>query len=161
MRLNNKKTRFCLEIWGTDYQKIKDICIVSEKIGFDGFYYGESLTNIDLDCWTILANLSAITNKINLGPVITYILPKYRNISLLAKQALTLQTISNGRLNFRTGAGVILPWALQWWIPYGIEYPSNTERVSMLEEGIQVLHMLWNMSPMTFDGKYFDLKMRH
>jgi len=85
---NNNNLSFCLEVWSTDYNKIKDTCILAEKLGYDGFYYGESLADIDLDCWTIISNLSAITNKIKLGPVITYLLPQYRNIFLLAKQAM-------------------------------------------------------------------------
>jgi alkanesulfonate monooxygenase SsuD/methylene tetrahydromethanopterin reductase-like flavin-dependent oxidoreductase (luciferase family) len=164
LKPNNNRPYFCLEVWGTDYNKIKDMCILAEKLGYDGFFYGESLADIDLDCWTILSNLSAVTDKIKLGPVITYLFPQYRNIVLLAKQAVTLQETSNGRLEFRTGAGATLQWSLQWWHPYGIEYPNNVERVSMLEEGIQLLHRLWKSSSHSnnehsvhFTGKYFKL----
>jgi len=148
---------FCLEVWGTDYSKIKDTCIIAEKLGYHGFYYGESLAEIDLDCWSVLASLAAETSSIKLGPVITYILPQYRNIALLAKQAVTLQEISGGRLEFRTGAGATLQYAAQWWYPYGIDYPLNAERVSMLEEGLQVLQMLWNKPSVQFNGKYFKV----
>jgi alkanesulfonate monooxygenase SsuD/methylene tetrahydromethanopterin reductase-like flavin-dependent oxidoreductase (luciferase family) len=148
---------FCLEVWGTEYNKIKEICLLAEKLGFYGFYYGESLADIDLDCWTIISNLSAITHKIKLGPVITYLFPQYRNISLLAKQALTIQDISNKRLEFRTGAGATLQWASQWWRPYGIDYPNNSERVLLLEEGIQLLLMLWGNSSTTFEGRHFKV----
>src|SRR5215469_11366353 len=89
--------QFCLEVWGNDYGKIKDTCILAEKLGYYGFYYGESLTEIDLDCWSVISNLSAMTATIKLGPVITYLIPQYRNIALLAKQSATLQEISNGR----------------------------------------------------------------
>jgi alkanesulfonate monooxygenase SsuD/methylene tetrahydromethanopterin reductase-like flavin-dependent oxidoreductase (luciferase family) len=150
--------RFCLEIWGTEYNKIKEVCLLAEKLGYYGFYYGESLADIDLDCWTIISNLSAITQRIKLGPVVTYMLPQYRNISLLAKQALTMQDISNGRLEFRTGAGATLQWASQWWHPYGIEYPNNGERVSLLEEGIQLLLMLWSKTSTSFEGRHFKVK---
>jgi alkanesulfonate monooxygenase SsuD/methylene tetrahydromethanopterin reductase-like flavin-dependent oxidoreductase (luciferase family) len=98
-----------------------------------------------------------------LGPVITYLFPQYRSIVLLAKQAVTLQEISNGRLEFRTGAGATLQWSLQWWHPYGIEYPNNAERVRMLEEGIMLLHRLWKSSggnnepSVHFTGNYFKL----
>jgi len=149
---------FCLEVWGTEYSKIKEICLLAEKLGYYGFYYGESLSDIDLDCWTIISNLSAITHKIKLGPVITYLFPQYRNISLLAKQALTIQEISNGRLEFRTGAGATLQWASQWWHPYGIDYPNNGERVALLDEGIQLLLMLWSKPSSTFEGSYFKVK---
>jgi alkanesulfonate monooxygenase SsuD/methylene tetrahydromethanopterin reductase-like flavin-dependent oxidoreductase (luciferase family) len=151
-------TRFCLEIWGTDYDKIKEVCLLAENLGYYGFYYGESLADIDLDCWTIISNLSAITQKIKVGPVITYLLPQYRNISLLAKQALTMQEISNGRLEFRTGAGATLQWASQWWHPFGVDYPGNAERVSLLEEAIQLLLMLWTKPFTTFEGSYFKVK---
>jgi len=36
------------------------------------------------------------------------LLPQYRNIALIAKQAVTFQEISNGRLEFRTGPGPTL-----------------------------------------------------
>jgi alkanesulfonate monooxygenase SsuD/methylene tetrahydromethanopterin reductase-like flavin-dependent oxidoreductase (luciferase family) len=157
------KPNFCLEVWGTDYNKIKDTCILAEKLGYDGFFYGESLADIDMDCWTVLSSLSAVTTKVKLGPVITYLFPQYRSIVLLAKQAVTLQEISNGRLEFRTGAGATLQWALQWWYPYGIEYPNNAERVCILDEGILLLHRLWksrggnNEPSIHFTGNYFKL----
>ena len=168
LKSNTTRPNFGLEVWGTDYNKIKDTCILAERLGYDGFFYGESLADIDLDCWTILSNLSAVTDKIKLGPVITYLFPQYRSIALLAKQAVTLQEISNGRLEFRTGAGATLQWSLQWWHPYGIEYPSNAERVRILEEGIPLLQRLWKTSgdnnnsnsndpAVYFTGNYFKL----
>jgi alkanesulfonate monooxygenase SsuD/methylene tetrahydromethanopterin reductase-like flavin-dependent oxidoreductase (luciferase family) len=149
--------QFCLEIWGTDYEKIKETCILAEKLGYYGFYYGESLAEIDLDCWSIISNLSAITTRIKLGPVITYLIPQYRNIALLAKQATTLQEISKGRLEFRTGAGATHDYAVQWWYPYGIDYPSRADRVSLLDEGIKVLKLLWSKPNVNFSGKYFKI----
>ena len=75
--------RLCLEVWGKDYNKIKETCLLAEKLGYYGFYYGESLADIDLDCWTVLSSLSSITDQIKLGPVITYLFPQYRNIALV------------------------------------------------------------------------------
>ena len=150
----------CLEVWGTDYERIKQTCILAEKLGYYGFYYGESLADIDLDCWTVLSSLSNITNKIKIGPVITYLLPQYRSITLLAKQAETLQGISGGRLEFRIGAGATLQYATQWWYPYGINYPNEKERVSILEEGLKVLEMLWDnthKNSVYFSGRHFKI----
>ena len=100
--------QLCLEVWGTDYEKVKGTCIRAEELGYYGFYYGESLADIDLDCWTIISALVPQTSRIKLGPVITYLLPQYRSIALLAKQAVTFQEVSNGRLEFRGGAGAYL-----------------------------------------------------
>jgi alkanesulfonate monooxygenase SsuD/methylene tetrahydromethanopterin reductase-like flavin-dependent oxidoreductase (luciferase family) len=74
--------RLCLEVWDTDYNKIKETCVLAEKLGYYGFYYSESLADIDHDCWTVLSKL-IITNQIKLGPVITYLFPQYRNIALV------------------------------------------------------------------------------
>jgi alkanesulfonate monooxygenase SsuD/methylene tetrahydromethanopterin reductase-like flavin-dependent oxidoreductase (luciferase family) len=147
--------QFCLEIWGADYEKIKETCIVAEKLGYYGFYYGESLAEIDLDSWSIISNLSAVITRIKLGPVITY--DQYRNIALLAKQATTLQDISKGRLEFRTGAGATHDYAVQWWYSYGIDYPNRADRIYLLDEGIKVLKLLWSKPNINFSGKYFKI----
>jgi alkanesulfonate monooxygenase SsuD/methylene tetrahydromethanopterin reductase-like flavin-dependent oxidoreductase (luciferase family) len=94
---------------------------------------------------------------IKLGPVITYLIPQYRNITLLAKQAATVQEISNGRLEFRTGAGAAQNYAVQWWSPYGIDYPDPRVRISLLDEGLEVLRLLWSESNVYFTGKYFRI----
>ncbi|MDQ4074189.1 MAG: LLM class flavin-dependent oxidoreductase [Thermoproteota archaeon] len=137
-----KPLLFCLEIWGTDYEKIKETCLMAEDLGYHGYYYGESLAGIDLDCWTVISSLASLTKRIKLGPVITYLFPEYRNISLIAKQVSTFQDISGGRLELRTGAGATLQYATEWWHPYGIDYPVAKERVSIVEEALELLQML-------------------
>src|SRR5262245_35381308 len=149
--------KLCLEVWGTDYEDIKKACEEAEKLGYYGFYYGESLAKIDLDCWTTVSGLAASTNRIKLGPVITYLIPQYRNIALLAKQALTFQELSNGRLEFRTGAGAPLQYATQWWYPFGILYPRSNDRLEMLDEGLQILQKFWSGNPVFFEGRHFKI----
>lgn len=149
--------RFCLEVWGTSYEDIRKTCLEAEKLGYYGFYYGESLTEIDMDCWTVISSLAAITNKIKLGPVITYLFPQYRNVALVAKKAQTFQEISEGRLEFRTGAGATLQYATQWWDPFGLPYPKINERLDILKEGLQIFEKFWSGKPVFFDGKYFKI----
>ena len=136
--------RFCIEVWGTDYNKIKESCILAEKLRYYGFYYGEALVHIDLDCWTVISSLTALTSKIKLGPVITYLYPQYRRRIISQTGRATFQEISDGRLEFRTGAGATPQFAVQWWHPYGIDYPKEFVRVSMLREGVEVFKALWN-----------------
>lgn len=132
----NEPKNYCLEIWGRDYGRIKDACIFAEELGYYGFYYGESLTDLDLDCWTVLSTLIPLTKTIKLGPIITYINPNYRSLALLAKQSITFQDISEGRLEFRTGAGAATDFSKSWWDPYGIDYPQSHTRVAIFEEGL-------------------------
>ncbi len=131
-----KKPRYCLEVWGRDYDRIKETCTFAEELGYYGFFYGESLSDLDLDCWTVLSTLIPITKTIKLGPVITYINPAYRSLALIAKQSITFHDISNGRLEFRTGAGAASEYSTSWWDPYGIDYPDSRTRIAIFDEGL-------------------------
>ena len=65
--------------------------------------------------------------------------------------------MSKGRLEFRTGAVATHGYAVQWWYPYGIDYPDRADRVSLLDEGIKVLKLLWSKPNVNFSGKYFKI----
>jgi hypothetical protein len=53
-----------------DYNKIKNTCIFAEKLGYYGFYYGESLTDLDLDCWNRFVFIVIFDLKDKIGLVI-------------------------------------------------------------------------------------------
>jgi alkanesulfonate monooxygenase SsuD/methylene tetrahydromethanopterin reductase-like flavin-dependent oxidoreductase (luciferase family) len=59
-------------------------------------------------------------------------------------------------LEFRTGAGATRNYAVQWWYPYGIDYP-DPNRISLLDEGLEVLRLLWSKSNVHFTGKYYRI----
>ena len=86
--------RFCLEMWGNDLRRVEAAARLAEALGIDGVYYGESPTGLNLDCWTVLARLSAVTERMRLGPVLANILPDYRSLVVLAKQAATVAIAS-------------------------------------------------------------------
>lgn len=76
---------------------------------FDSAWVGDHLTlsrfpdSPLLEGWTALPALAILTHRIRLGTMVTSI--AYRNPVLLAKQAATLDQISDGRLEFGIGAG--------------------------------------------------------
>lgn len=138
--------QFAVEVWSSDFEQVAATCIKAEELGLDGFYYGESPHDLNLDCWTTLAALAQVTNTIRLGPVITNVLPTYRSTVLLAKQAATVAAISAGRLDFRTGVGASVIYGRPWWEPNGIEYPDYQRRLEDLEVALGALPGLWNDS---------------
>ena len=58
-------------------------------------------------------------------------------------------------MEFRTGAGATHDYATQWWYPFGMDYPNTGERISLLDEGLEVLRLLWSKPEVHFSGKYF------
>ncbi|NIU82417.1 MAG: LLM class flavin-dependent oxidoreductase, partial [Candidatus Korarchaeota archaeon] len=71
-----------------------------------------------LECMTVLSALAAVCKKIRIGSLV--LCNSYRNPSLTAKMAATLDVISNGRLEFGIGAG----WKENEYIAYGFSFPK-------------------------------------
>ena len=60
-------------------------------------------------------------------------------------------------MEFRTSAGATHNYATQWWYPFGIDYPNTGERISLLDEGLEVLRLLWSKPEVHFSGRYFKI----
>lgn len=105
-----------------------------------------------LECWTTLAALAASTKKIRLGTMVTC--NAHRNPALLAKQAATIDVISNGRLEFGIGAGV----QEDEHTAYGFDFPKSSVRAAQLGEALEVTTQLWTQRKANYSGKHYQLK---
>jgi alkanesulfonate monooxygenase SsuD/methylene tetrahydromethanopterin reductase-like flavin-dependent oxidoreductase (luciferase family) len=56
-----------------------------------------------LECWTTLAGLAGVTNRLTIGPLVSNIV--LRPPAVLARQALTVAELSAGRLDLGVGSG--------------------------------------------------------
>jgi alkanesulfonate monooxygenase SsuD/methylene tetrahydromethanopterin reductase-like flavin-dependent oxidoreductase (luciferase family) len=80
-----------------------------ETLGFDSLWIADhfvspySTTADWFECWALLGALAASTERIRLGTGVTHVV--YRNPAILARSALTVDHISNGRLDFGMGVG--------------------------------------------------------
>ncbi|MGI9591588.1 MAG: LLM class flavin-dependent oxidoreductase [Myxococcota bacterium] len=144
--------RFAVEVWSDRWEAIERTARLVERLRYDALYYGESPTGLNLDCWSVLAALARSTRSLRLGPVITNLLPGYRSLALLAKQAATVAILTGGRLDFRTGAGAARRYAACWWEPFGIGYPDYGERLALVDRAMPLLRALWAGEPTTLAG---------
>jgi alkanesulfonate monooxygenase SsuD/methylene tetrahydromethanopterin reductase-like flavin-dependent oxidoreductase (luciferase family) len=78
----------------------------------------------------------------------------FRNPALLAKTVSTLDCISNGRFILGLGSG----WQRTEYDAHGFPYPSTTERLDQLEDGIKVLKAMWTQAEPAYQGHYFSIK---
>jgi probable F420-dependent oxidoreductase len=104
-----------------------------------------------LECFTTLTAIAAVTNRIRLTPSVAA--ASFRPPPLLAKITSTLDHVSNGRLILGLGAG----WKQDEYEAHGYPYPSNTERLAQLCETIKVLKAMWTQETPTFHGRYFSI----
>lgn len=102
--------------------------------------------------WTLLAGLAAVTSRIRIGVLVTC--NTFRHPALLAKEAVTVDHISNGRLQLGLGAG--------WYEPehtmYGIDFPSPGQLIERFEEAVEIIDRLLRSEVVTFDGKHYSLR---
>jgi alkanesulfonate monooxygenase SsuD/methylene tetrahydromethanopterin reductase-like flavin-dependent oxidoreductase (luciferase family) len=133
--------------------------LAAEQGGFDGFFLWDHLVHDDtgngppvLDPWPLLAVLASQTSRIRLGTLITPV-PRRRPWQL-AKETVTVDRLSNGRLILGVGLGSP-PYA-----DFGIfhEPTSSRVRAELLDEGLEVLTGLWTGDRFAFSGEHFTIE---
>jgi F420-dependent oxidoreductase-like protein len=129
-----------------------------EALGFDSawdcdhFIQPSRPSGDYFEAWTLLAGLAAVTTRIRVGVLVSS--NTFRHPSLLAKQAVTLDHISNGRLELGLGAG--------WYAPehpmFGLEFWSPKERVERFEEAVELIHTWLTSETTSYSGRYYQLE---
>src|SRR5215471_13672757 len=89
------------------------------------------------EAWTLLAAIARETAKIRLATLVTQI--PFRNPALLARQALTVDHISNGRLELGLGIGLTIDPAYEMM---GLSNWSAGERVDRFKEYVEIVDRL-------------------
>ena len=102
-----------------------------------------------------LAAAAAATTTLRLG---TLVLDNdFRNPLLLAREAATVDVISNGRLELGIGAG----WHDRDNHSLGIAYDRPLVRVDRLAEAVPLIKRLWTEDEVTHAGTYYRHERAH
>jgi F420-dependent oxidoreductase-like protein len=152
---------------GTTPERMREVWIAADEAGFDhlwimdhfmplvrsvtGWYQFEP-TDPVFEAWTTLAAMAEVVKRIRIGVNVTGNL--YRNPSVLAKTAATVDQFSSGRLEFGIGAS----WAEFEFTSLGIPFPPARERLERLGEACEVLKLLWTKDVADYEGRYYTLK---
>lgn len=129
----------------------------AEEIGLDSIWVGDHLLYRDPDhpsrgpweAWTSLGALAAITERVELGPLVAA--TSFHNPAMIAKKAATLEEISGGRLILGLGAG----WNEAEYLAYGFPFDH---RVSRFEEAFTIIRTLLSEGRCDFEGRYYHLQ---
>jgi len=131
-----------------------------ESMGLDGVMLADHFVNFAqpkapwFEAWTLLAALATQTKTIRIG-LLTAI--PWRNPAFLARQAMTVDHISNGRLDLGLGAGA--PGAID--ISYAMtgtpDWPAR-ERVERFREVVEIIDQLLRNPESTYEGHHYQLK---
>ena len=136
-----------------DPKNLLELAVECEGAGWDGFFVWDHLQWPDMepaaDPWVALSAIASHTSTISLGPMITP-LPR-REIVKLAREALTLDHLSDGRLILGIGLGY---QALPEWSAFGHEQDARV-RGEMADEGLDLLNAFWSGNPIDHNGVHY------
>jgi probable F420-dependent oxidoreductase len=132
--------------------EIVETALVAEELGFDGLLVGEHHQQPMLHFPSplpLLAALAARTTRIRLGTSVL-LLPLYHAVHV-AEDVAEIDRVSGGRLDLGVGLGY-QP------IDFDTFGTPIKNRVSLLEEGVEVLRRFWTGERFSFEGKRYRLK---
>ncbi|HYF44795.1 MAG TPA: TIGR03560 family F420-dependent LLM class oxidoreductase [Acidimicrobiales bacterium] len=140
------------------WARAKEVARTAELAGYDHLWVYDHVETVPrrvpepmFEAWTVMAALAEVTSRARLGQLVTC--AGYRSPALLAKMAATVDVLSGGRLIFGIGAG----WFDEEYRSHGYEYPSDRERLELLEETILVAKALWTEPEARFEGAHARL----
>src|SRR6266850_4189042 len=139
-----------VQTWGTDVAALRGYWAAADALGYARVTYGDGLWGWTHDGWTLLAALALETRRCRIGPAVTYAFDAAaHHPSWLAKRAVTIDHLSQGRLDLRFAVGAEGPGVAASWERHGIAYPPARERLARLEATIDAIRRLWAGEPVT------------
>jgi len=142
-----------------DARTIADLARDAESAGWDGFFLWDHIAEhneagVPLPCtdpWLALTAAAMQTTSIMLGTTVTP-LPR-RRPHKLARETVTLDRLSSGRLILSVGIGL---GQIEW--DHLGEETDQRSRGRMLDEGLDILVGLWSGEPFQFDGEHYHIE---
>lgn len=133
---------------------LADLAADAERAGWDGFFIWDHVliwpTPI-ADPWIALAAIALRTQRVRIGALVTPV-PRRRPITL-ARELVTLDHLSNGRLIFGVGSG-----AGPWEYDHIGEERSAVTRAAMLDEALELFEHMWTGEPFMHHGRFYHFQ---
>jgi len=125
-----------------DPRTLADLALSAELRGWDGFFLWDHVAyrapvQAVADAWVALAAIACATEHLRVGPMVTPL--SRRRVHKLARETVTLDHLSGGRLTLGVGLGSDRNNELE---PFG-EVVDARERARLLDRGLERLNTFW------------------
>jgi alkanesulfonate monooxygenase SsuD/methylene tetrahydromethanopterin reductase-like flavin-dependent oxidoreductase (luciferase family) len=132
----------------TDPARLAELGEAAEQAGWDAVFVAEMIWGPD--AWVSLTAIAMKTERIGLGTMLSPI-SRMRPWKLASETA-TLDRISNGRVRLAVGLGAIDTGFAEFG-----EATDRKTRIELMEEGLELVQLLWKNEPFTFRGKHYQV----
>ena len=156
----NNKLRFGVAfLANTPMDKLVKQFMHVEKLNFDIAGTGDQFVNffdptkLWYEQWTLTTAWAVNTKRIKIGTYVTAF--PYRNPAIVAKQAATLDQISNGRLELGLGAALESDPCYEMT---GIPNWKPGERLARFREYVEIVDQLLRNEVTNYEGQYYKIK---
>ena len=153
-----KGLRFGIRVVQSDpYPVLAEKWRYFEELGFDSIWHCDHLLrSLDptaplFEAWTLLAALAAETSRIRVGALVSSNV--LRHPALLAQQAITVDHISEGRLELGIGCG----WFEEEHRRFGIPLYEPGVRVDRFSEALEIIDLLLVGKTVSHGGRHYQL----
>jgi alkanesulfonate monooxygenase SsuD/methylene tetrahydromethanopterin reductase-like flavin-dependent oxidoreductase (luciferase family) len=137
---------------------LAEIAKEAEQANWDGFFIWDHLARSIVapvvDPWIALSAIAVKTDRIKIGALVTPL--ARRRPWKLARETVSLDHLSSGRLIFGIGLGGSSGQSVEWE-NFG-EVVDLLNRAAKMEESLDILLGLWSGKPFSYKGKFFDVK---
>jgi alkanesulfonate monooxygenase SsuD/methylene tetrahydromethanopterin reductase-like flavin-dependent oxidoreductase (luciferase family) len=125
-----------------DPRVLAELAIAAEESGWDGFFVWDHIVHRSparaiADPWVALAAVACATSRVRIGPMVTPL--SRRRVQKLARETVTLDLLSAGRLTLGVGLGSARNGEFE---PFG-EVADPRERAVLLDQGLSDLTRYW------------------
>ena len=141
----------------SDPRVLAELAREAEQAGWDGFFLWDAIFfdptfHPIADPWVSLAAVAMYTERMRIGTMVTPI--ARRRPWKLARETVSIDRLSNGRLILGVGLGD----PVQWDFGFFDDETDAKTRARRLDEGLDVLTGLWSSQPFSFQGEQYNLK---
>jgi alkanesulfonate monooxygenase SsuD/methylene tetrahydromethanopterin reductase-like flavin-dependent oxidoreductase (luciferase family) len=129
-----------------------ELAVIAEAHGWDGVFTWDAIAIGSMeayDPWVVMAAMAMRTERVRLGAIVTP--PARRRPWKLARETMTLDRLSGGRLVLPVGLGTLDDAAFG-----GVGEPTDARtRAELLDESLAILEGLWSGRPFRFEGRHY------
>jgi alkanesulfonate monooxygenase SsuD/methylene tetrahydromethanopterin reductase-like flavin-dependent oxidoreductase (luciferase family) len=142
---------------GLNWPRWKRLVTAVEELGFAGLFcsdhFGAGTGRDSLEAIVVLTYLADHSKRVHFGPMVSPV--SFRDPVMLARQAIALDLLSEGRLILGVGSG----YDKSEHEMFGYELGDVPTWMNRFEEGLEVItQLLRSDEPVTFEGRFFRLR---